>query len=878
MELKKYQKQVIADLSRYMELLRQTSNSITAYRSFWQEKGVPLGEGGLPNYQDILPGVPNLCFKVPTGGGKTFLACNAIRPVFDALPPLKARVVVWLVPSDAILEQTLKCLKNPRHPYRQKLDVDFGARVEVYAKQELLTGQNFNLTTVTEQLSIMVLSYDSFRSKGKEGLKAYQENSALTPFSKALGKPELPIEKADESALFQIINQLNPLIIVDESHHARTDLSLEMLKNFNPSFVLDLTATPKKESNVISFVDAFQLKRENMVKLPVIVYNQSSQTDVIADAIDLRRKLEELADEERAKNGHTIRPIVLFQAEPRGKEDSATFEKLRAKLVDAGIPAEHIAIKTTDVNELKNIDLMSDACPVRYIITVNALKEGWDCPFAYILASLANRTSNVDVEQILGRVLRLPHTRKNEAQALNMSYVLTSSHDFKTTLNAVVKGLNSAGFSDRECRVASEITATPPAPVPLPLPLASDPPATEPDANEEALNVDAQELHRALEERRSPSLTPEQTRADALTGADAMLQQAAETVQSYEEAVTAAKNESVALPREVKEKMTAYAIYPQYLEEAQKLAVPQFFYKVPQSLLVHGSTVLLEREQLAKGFTLKGKPYDIDFTSVDDEIASVDLEADGMPKVFKLSGPDQEYFKKYFHTLPPENKVRFCKDLIYNQLNRLNMVSAQELRAYVNRIVDDMSANQLSGLEKSPLRYAERIKSQVETLLTAHYEEAFNTCLETEKVVCQPSWHFPASISPVSSSNALGKSLYQAEEEMNNLEWSVVKELTSLSNVKWWHRNIARRGFRINGYMNHYPDIMIMLQGGRLILVETKGAFLKNDDSRQKLKMGHAWQNAAGSQYRYYMVFPNDEVPLEGAFSLRQFIDVLKEL
>ena len=70
--------------------------------------------------------------------------------------------------------------------------------------------------------------------------------------------------------------------------------------------------------------------------------------------------------------------------------------------MDAGIPAEQIAIRTADVNELKNTDLMSPNCPIRYIITVNALKEGWDCPFAYILASLANKTSQVDVQQNLG--------------------------------------------------------------------------------------------------------------------------------------------------------------------------------------------------------------------------------------------------------------------------------------------------------------------------------------------------------------------------------------------------------------------------------------------------------------------------------------------
>lgn len=334
-----------------------------------------------------------------------------------------------------------------------KIDVDFGGRVEVYTKQELLNGQNFNPTAVTEQLSVMVLSYDSFRGRGKEGLKAYQENSNLAAFAKVLGKPDSPIEKADETALFQIINQLNPLVIVDESHHARSELSLEMLENFNPCFVLDLTATPKKESNIISYVDAVQLKNEHMVKLPVIVYNRDSQAEVLTDAIDLRNKLEEIANAEYAKTGKYIRPIALFQAQPKGKEDATTFEKLRDKLVDAGIPADQIAIRTADVNELKNVELMSPNCPIRYIITVNALKEGWDCPFAYILASLANKTSQVDVEQILGRILRLPHTSQHTQSALNMSYVLTSSNDFNNTVAHIVKGLNSAGFSDKDYRI-----------------------------------------------------------------------------------------------------------------------------------------------------------------------------------------------------------------------------------------------------------------------------------------------------------------------------------------------------------------------------------------------------------------------------------------
>jgi type III restriction enzyme len=490
-----------------------------------------VGFGGVPAYQDIMPGVPNICFKVPTGGGKTFLACNAIRPIFDALPATKTRVVVWLVPSDAILTQTVKCLKDTSHPYRQRIDVDFGSRVEVYTKQELLNGQNFNPTTVTEQLSIMVLSYDSFRGRGKDVLKAYQENSNLAAFAKVLGTPEQPIENADDTALFQVINQLSPLVIVDESHHAKTQLSLDMLRNFNPCFTLELTATPRKESNIISYVDAVHLKKESMVKLPVVVYNRDSQNEVLVDAIDLRRKLEMLEQQEQAKTGRYIRPIVLFQAQPKGKENSTTFEKLRDKLVEIGIPAEEIAIRTADVNELKNVDLMSEDCPIRYIITVNALKEGWDCPFAYILASLANKTSQVDVEQILGRILRLPHTKENKERALNLSYVLTSSNDFDTTVKKIISGLNSAGFSDKDCRLPAEITPTKPEaesePVRETMPV--EEPTASQNAAEDFLDFDASKISRELESRQ------QDTTGETETGADGMLAAAEQTVDVYEQ-------------------------------------------------------------------------------------------------------------------------------------------------------------------------------------------------------------------------------------------------------------------------------------------------------------------------------------------------------
>ncbi|WP_236422241.1 DEAD/DEAH box helicase family protein [Pseudomonas syringae] len=80
---------------------------------------------------------------------------------------------------------------------------------------------------------------------------------------------------------------LKPVIIVDESHNVTSSLSQDMLRNLNPSFVFELTATPRTGANIISFVDALVMRDQHMVKLPVIVRNLPSRTSVIAHEIDL---------------------------------------------------------------------------------------------------------------------------------------------------------------------------------------------------------------------------------------------------------------------------------------------------------------------------------------------------------------------------------------------------------------------------------------------------------------------------------------------------------------------------------------------------------------------------------------------------------------
>ncbi|WP_167142027.1 DEAD/DEAH box helicase [Canibacter zhoujuaniae] len=883
MELKKYQKRVIADLADYLTQLVEQPTLTDAFAKHWESRQITVGQNGVSGYQNAIDGVPHVCYKIPTGGGKTFLACASIKPIFQTLPSTRKQAVVWLVPSDSILTQTLGALKNPSHPYRQKLNADFAGRVEVYSKEELLAGQNFSSSTVAEQLSVMVLSYDSFRTRSKDGRKAYQANGNLASFATVFGAPEQPIENADETALFQVINQLNPVVIVDESHHATSTLSHEMLVNFNPAFILDLTATPKKQANVISYVDALALKSENMVKLPVIAYNRSSQTEVITDAIDLRNSLEAAAEQQRAISGRYIRPIVLLQAQPKIDEDSTSFEKLREKLVRIGIPEEQIAIKTANINELKGVDLMSEDCPIRFIITVNALKEGWDCPFAYVLASLANKTSQTDVEQILGRVLRQPHAVKLRNPLLNMSYVLTSSNDFNATLKQIISGLNSAGFSKRDFRATDQVEIdysqnqqpTPPQPE-----LPTSEVLSTPNEVEEFLDFDEHQVAEDLEKRQQTETVDD---APVSEGLATMLEQAQQQGTSYEhKAEEATSMGDSYVPADLENAVETYRVNIEFDDDIQSLRLPQFVIKAPASALFatgEGDFDLLRHEALAADFILLNKDIELDLTAADEQMYRVDVNSNSdIPKAFRVSATDQRIMREHFSKLSIESQKREAADAIYERLKPINAINDSDLRQYIHRVVEAFGAEELLTYQEHPNAVAEKLKQKIHGLLQEHKFKKFYADIETRRVDVHDSFSLPAVIQPIHSTSLIGGSLYEAEDRMNKDEMDFAGRFSSLENVRWWHRNIERKGFCINGPLNHYPDFILMTQSGTVVIVEPKGEQLKNDDSRRKLTLGRKWADMAGSKYRYFMVFQDGVTPLEGAYTMSEFLRILEQL
>lgn len=868
MELNTYQAKAIDDLKLFLEFLNKEQNISLAYKSYWESKDVPA----IPPYYNELPGVPNVCFKVPTGGGKTFMAAASILPIFEAIP-LKNKAVVWLAPSDTILTQTYENLTNPAHPYRIRLQRDFCGAVEVYNKQQAQMGQNFSPAAVGEQLSVFALSYDSFRTSNKEGRKAYQANGNLEGFGRIIDSESL-LSDVDSSALIQAIRSLNPVVIVDESHHAKTQLSIDMLKNFNPSFVLELTATPHEKSNIITYVPARKLKDENMVKLPVIVYPKKSQEEVIESVIQMRNALEEFAKNEVIPGMPKIRPIALFQAETmqQGKEDRATFDSIKRKLIEKyKILEEEIAIKTANINEIKDVNLMEENCQIRYIITINALKEGWDCPFAYCLASLANRSSSVEVEQILGRILRRPYAMNLKNEFLNISYVFTASEDFRQTLDNIVTGLNNAGFSEKEYRVAPEIDMINGnkdttiqgefdfgAPSPAnshDTPLAQN--KTERDNNDETKEENN-------EKTLASGISPETQN---------MLDAAKKGSDDYKQ-----KEPISDISPEEHNKMTHFKISAEF-SDALELVIPQFFIKTKEHIDLWGKedVKLLYKEKLLKNFSLQDKDSKIDFSNLTTDMILIDVD-DELPKYKKLTYGETVYFHEYFSKLVEPKKREEAINMMQTAVDRkCDSLASEDIRRYVRRIIENFDEDMLNKLAKGPSLYANRIIEKIQSLMEIYAKKEFENLLDAKQIFCRPSYRLPKEISPLNYTKNIRRSLYEAEDyNMNDFEYRVIMDIASQENILWWHRNVSQKGFCINGFINHYPDFLAMTKSGVLLAIETKGDDRDNSDSRMKIDLGKAWARESGGKFAYFMVFDKKEVG--GAYKFEEFLRVIREM
>lgn len=448
------------------------------------------GEVGRPHaysrrHDGIGRPVPNVTLKVPTAGGKTFLASACAAKLVNRYWQRNTGIVLWIVPNEAIYTQTKKQLADREHPYRQMLDRAAAGRVKILEKDTPL-----HAADVEAHLCVMLLMLASANRDAKDQLRLFRDRGNVNGFLPNEGDIEAhqalvrAIPNLDyytglqfdtegggsvgviRSSLGNALRLSRPIVIMDEGHKAFSRLAYDTLYGFNPSFVLELSATPRdgteRWSNWLTNIPGRDLEREEMIKMPIEVTVQSSPEwrDCLRDAWQQTESLRKEAERLRADTLRYIRPILLVQVERTGK-DAHEAGKIHADdaveyLKSIGVPEDAIAIKTSEQNDLKDPEkqnLLEPGNPVRVIITKQALQEGWDCPFAYVLCTLAANRNQAAMTQLVGRILRQPEAKRTQVEALDRCYVFCNQAETKAVLDSIKSGLEQDGMGDLIGRV-----------------------------------------------------------------------------------------------------------------------------------------------------------------------------------------------------------------------------------------------------------------------------------------------------------------------------------------------------------------------------------------------------------------------------------------
>lgn len=478
MQLKEYQQRALAQIRVYLEHLAAWKKraqevpdaEIDPPAKAWEKASVPRRYISRKN--GLGQPLPNFCLKVPTGGGKTLLAVKAIDLVSCIYRKRQTGLVLWIVPTTQIYRQTIQRLRDRDHPYRQHLDLVTGGHTVILEKMD-----RFSPLDVSENMVVMMLMLPSANRKTKETLKIFKDSGGFQDFF----PPEDDIKKQEallkrfpnldtyedqrgywgrqiKTSLGNTLRMLSPIIILDEGHKAYSDGAQETLRGFNPCLIAELSATPV-QSNVLVEITGRELHSEEMIKLDLHVVNKASPDwkDTLLAGLNKRAVLEERTKEYEATTGTYIRPICLIQVERTGKEQRTGryihSEQVREHLIKVmGVPAEQVAVKTSEKDELKEVDdiggLMVRNCPIRYIITKQALQEGWDCAFAYVLVILANPSSKNALTQLVGRILRQPYAKKTGVREIDESYVFCFQQRAGSLLDSIRKGFAQEGLGD----------------------------------------------------------------------------------------------------------------------------------------------------------------------------------------------------------------------------------------------------------------------------------------------------------------------------------------------------------------------------------------------------------------------------------------------
>ena len=411
--------------------------------------------------------IPHACLKIPTGGGKTLMAAAALERL-----GMRTGLILWVVPTKRIYKQTLAALRDRDSSIRQRLDRGSDYRTKILEKDD-----PFHKYDAKQHLCVMVLmlaaanrNEDSsdflLMNQDSGAYMSFFPDSDNAPGSDRLMKEYPGLEVGGDGmvkrSLANVIRMERPVVILDEAHKAygnrerRLDYSCTINK-LDPRLVVEMSATPNRGiSNLLVNVSGTDLWNEEMIKMPIDLNVQTdSDWKHMLDVVHAKRNgLEGDAELLRHDTGRYIRPIAVVRVERTGKAQRNSgyihVDDVRAYLMDKlGIPMDHIAVQSSENPELDDVEeLASETTPIRWIITKDALREGWDCPFAYVLAILDNVATHTSVTQLLGRVLRQPGASRTGVDSLDRCYVYCHRPNTGNVADNVRKGLGEIGMAD----------------------------------------------------------------------------------------------------------------------------------------------------------------------------------------------------------------------------------------------------------------------------------------------------------------------------------------------------------------------------------------------------------------------------------------------
>lgn len=877
--LKTYQEQALAALDGFF---RQVSAKGLA--AAWQACA-PLherdGELFQARYDDTALGqVPAVCVRIPTGGGKTFLAAHAVAHAGKTLKEgTAAPVALWLVPSDAIRGQTLTALTTPRNPCHEALTTHFGERVRVCALDELAT---VGPQEVGSSAVIIVATIQSFNVKDKTIRSVYAFDESLAPhFQGLVPAQEARLDRvtaadiaaqpyltaADlgrvKASLANWLTLHRAIMVVDEAHNNRTEQAFRTLRNLHPACVIELTATPMADSNVIFHVGAQALANEDMIKLPIVlVEHKTGWKDAVRDAILTRDRLEGLAPGEP----DYIRPVLLFQAEDVNGE--AKVDTLLAHLISADgeqIERRQIAVATGKQKELTGHDLADPRCPIRYVITVEALKEGWDCPFAYVLCSLQDMKSGKDVEQLLGRVLRMPYARARRQPALGRAYAHVVSMTTARAADALVDRLvDNMGFERYEAQQAI-LPAQTAFPLPddgtrAPLPLAAvialpmTPTAAIPAALKDSIEI-----------------RPTSTGATVIVRGEVSAEVEAFLLTS----VKPGKQQQAVLEAIERERAR---------QDAQRApatrGVP--FAPVPQLCLdFDGALQPVERRVLADlgEFDLFALPVSLAGFTLRERSNAFEIDIDGGTVTFSPTDSGQLHLDEVPAHATEHDLVgwldRECRHVDNGQAALLKW-----LLALLHHLIGDRGLS-LTGLVRGKYLLAEAIRREIDRRRQLAVQSGFQRSLPglTAAPVLADSfrYHFTFQLNQYPARPPFYRGHYRFPKHyypvIHDLrerradgtsaeEYLCARAIDLHPAVKHWVRNVEgndRFSFWLPTATDYfYPDFVAELTDARVLVVEYKGKFQDPEDTREKDQIGRQWAASSGGRCLFLMAIIDD--------------------